>query len=133
MAPPPDGDRGGKGQEPLAEWSSDEADLLRGLFLAEAEGHLRQIADAQQALARIADGEPGATAQAIAGLYRELHSLKGAAGSVGFGAISRAAHDLAEPCAEIQGGRLAATRGVLGRVDEGGARRRRPLGWARPA
>jgi chemotaxis protein histidine kinase CheA len=130
MAPPP---RDGPPAEPLGEWNPDEAELLRGLFLAEAEGHLRQIGDAQQALARAADGPPGGATRAIEALFRELHSLKGAAGSVGLGAVSQAAHDLEELCAEIQSGRLAATPGILERVDEGVASLRALLEGARAA
>jgi chemotaxis protein histidine kinase CheA/ActR/RegA family two-component response regulator len=117
--------------EPLAEWNSDDAELLRGLFLAEAEGHLRQIADAQQLLSRAADGEP--VTQAIDALFRQLHSLKGAAGSVGFSSIAQAAHDLEELCAELHSGRLAPTPGILERLDEGVASLRALLDGARSA
>jgi chemotaxis protein histidine kinase CheA len=125
---PKDGEPGA-----LGEWNPDEADLLRGLFLAEAEGHLRQIIDAQQGLGRAAEIAPEATRRAIEGLFRELHSLKGAAGSVGFGAIASAAHDLEELCAEIHGGRLVATPGILERIDEGVAGLRALLEGARAA
>jgi chemotaxis protein histidine kinase CheA/ActR/RegA family two-component response regulator len=130
MAEPP---RDGTGAEPLAEWSPDEAEVLRELFLAEAEGHLRRIIDAEQALARAAEGAPGAATLAIDGLYSELHSLKGAAGSVGFGAIGQAAHDIEELCAEIQSGQLAVTPGILERLDEGVASLRALLEGARAA
>jgi chemosensory pili system protein ChpA (sensor histidine kinase/response regulator) len=119
--------------EPLAEWNPEESELLRELFLAEAEDHLRHIADAQQALIRAAERLPGADSAAIADLFRDLHRLKGAAGSVGFAAIGRAAHDLEGLCAEIQSGRLAATPGILERLDEGVASLRALLEGARAA
>jgi chemotaxis protein histidine kinase CheA/ActR/RegA family two-component response regulator len=122
---PPDGG------EPLGEWNSEDAELLRGLFLAEAEGHLRQIADAQQLLGRAAEGEP--VTEAIDALFRQLHSLKGAAGSVGFSSIAQAAHDLEELCAELRSGRLAPTPGILERLDEGVASLRALLEGARAA
>ena len=128
--------------EPLAEWNQEEADLLRGLFLSEAEGHLRHIAEAQQALARATEAAPpGAPpgmgpapeTEAVDGLFRHLHTLKGAAGSVGFGGIAQAAHDLEELCADIRTGQLAPTPGILERIDEGVASLRALLDGARAA
>ena len=112
---------GDKPTEPLAEWNAEEAELLRGLFLGEAEIHLRHIADAQQALARLSDYPM----EAIDTLFRHLHTLKGAAGSVGFGAVGQAAHDLEELCADIRSGNLAPTPGILERIDEGVAKARK--------
>src|SRR3954453_21522543 len=120
-----------EGTEPLSEWNPEEADLLRGLFLAEAEGHLHHIAEAQQVLARASEGTSEVSADAVDGLFRHLHTLKGAAGSVGFGAIAQAAHDLEELCAEIRTGNLAPTPGILERIDEGVASLRALLEGAR--
>ena len=131
MADQPDRD---PGPEPLAEWNAEEAELLRGLFLGEADVHLRHIADAQQALARASEHYPEAgTTEAIDVVFRHLHTLKGAAGSVGFGAIGQAAHDLEELCADIRAGNLAPTPGILERIDEGVASLRALLDGARAA
>jgi chemotaxis protein histidine kinase CheA len=127
------GDREEGGVEPLAEWNAEEAELLRGLFLGEAEVHLRHIGDAQQALARASLHTPEAGAEAIDALFRHLHTLKGAAGSVGFGTIGQAAHDLEELCADIRTGNLAPTPGILERIDEGVASLRALLDGARAA
>jgi chemotaxis protein histidine kinase CheA/ActR/RegA family two-component response regulator len=104
------------GGEPSATDDGDEGELLRGMFLEEALVHLGEIAEAQQALARA--GEGGARVEAVDALLRHLHSLKGAAGSVGFDSIGRAAHDIEELCAEIRVGSLAPTPGILDRIDE---------------
>lgn len=102
---------------PSGDWSAEDGDLLRGLFIDEAEGHLHAIGEAQAALARAPDGVlPGDTVDA---LFRHLHSLKGAAGSVGFEAIGRAAHELEELIAEIRQGQVALTAGILEHLDEG--------------
>jgi chemotaxis protein histidine kinase CheA len=61
---------------------SDEAELLRSLFLDEAQSHLAEIAEAQQALAGA--HEDGERLAAVEAMLRHLHTLKGAAGSVGF-------------------------------------------------
>jgi chemotaxis protein histidine kinase CheA len=121
------------GPEPLAEWNAEEAELLRGLFLGEADIHLRHIADAQQGLARAAEHPPEAALEAIDIIFRHLHTLKGAAGSVGFGAIGQATHDLEELCADIRSGNLAPTPGILERIDEGVASLRALLDGARAA
>jgi chemotaxis protein histidine kinase CheA len=102
---------------PSGEWSADEADLLRGLFIDEAQGHLHHIAEAQATLARAPDD--AVPADAVDALFRHLHSLKGAAGSVGFEAIGRSAHELEELISEIRQGHVALTAGILERLDEG--------------
>ena len=119
MAPPAkDGsDNGERG--PLGEWTPNEAELLRGLFLDEAEKHLRQIAEAQRALARAAETTLDVDPSLVDALFRHLHTLKGSAGSVAHDAIARAAHELEELCAEMRSGKLAPTFGILERIDEG--------------
>ena len=104
---------------PLGEWNPSEAELLRGLFLDEADKHLRHIAEAQRALARAAEATLEVDPQLVDALFRHLHTLKGAAGSVGHEVIARAAHDLEELCAEMRIGKLAPTFGMLERIDEG--------------
>lgn len=121
------------GPEPLAEWQAEDAELLRNLFLGEAEDHVRRMTDAQQVLARRGRPPTPDDAGPIDLLFRHLHSLKGAAGSVGFDAIARAAHELEELCAEIRAGHLAATPGILERIDEGIEGLRAMLDGARAA
>src|SRR5687767_4079053 len=75
------------------------------------------MTDAQRALGGVPEGAPAT--EAATSLLRHLHSLKGSAGSVGIQAIARAAHETEELCAEIRGGRLAVTAGILERLDEG--------------
>jgi chemotaxis protein histidine kinase CheA/CheY-like chemotaxis protein len=127
--PPADGNGG----EPLGEWQPEEAEFLRGLFLDEAQDHLRHMTEAQHLLARASESPAHVPAEAIDGLFRHLHTLKGAAGSVGFESIGRAAHDLEELCAEIRSGSLAPTPGILERIDEGVAGLRALLDGARAA
>ncbi len=108
----------GAGREPLSEWQADEAQMIRGLFLQEAHDHLRRIVEAQRVLT-LAATEGALQTDAIDGLLRSLHTLKGAAGSVGFGAIANATHDLEGLCADIRGGTLAPTPGILECIDNG--------------
>ncbi len=117
MASP--GGKGSDGGGPLGEWNPNEAELLRSLFLDEAEKHMRQIGEAQQSLARAADANLQVAPELVDALFRHLHTLKGAAGSVSHDAIARAAHELEELCAEIRTGKLAPTFGILERIDEG--------------
>jgi chemotaxis protein histidine kinase CheA/ActR/RegA family two-component response regulator len=113
-----DGSDGGE-RSPLGEWNPSEAELLRSLFLDEADKHLRHIAEAQRALARAAESTLDVDPQIVDALFRHLHTLKGAAGSVGHDAIARATNELEELCAEMRTGKLAPTFGILERVDEG--------------
>ena len=91
---------------------SDEAELLRALFLEEALSHLAEIVEAQQALA--AATEEGERLLAVDAMLRHLHTLKGAAGSVGFESIGRSAHDIEELCAEDPRRQPGAHRGDPG-------------------
>jgi chemosensory pili system protein ChpA (sensor histidine kinase/response regulator) len=119
MDPPAKNGTGNGERRPLSEWNPSEAELLRGLFLDEADKHLRHIAEAQQALARAAETTLDVDPQLVDALFRHLHTLKGAAGSVAHDAIARAAHELEELCAEMRSGKLAPTFGILERIDEG--------------
>ncbi len=114
----------------LGDWNPEEAELLRALFLEEADRYLQQMADAQQALAGAVEGTQ-AGAEALDSLLRPLHTLKGAAGSVGFDAVARATHDLEEICADVRAGALASTPGILECIDEGVAKLRALLEGAR--
>ncbi len=113
-----DGDGSGE-HESLQEWNGGETDMLRGLFLEEAEKHLNRIAEAQKLLSRASETSLDIAPEAVDVLFRHLHTLKGSAGSVGFDAVARAAHELEELCTEIRRGQLAPTFGILERVDEG--------------
>ncbi len=105
--------------------------MVRGLFLEEAQEHLKHITEAQTVLARVSEGTLSVGTEVVDVLFRHLHTLKGAAGSVGFGGIARAAHDLEELCAEMRTGQLAPTPGILERMDEGVASLRALLEGAR--
>ena len=98
------------------EGGDDDAELLRGIFLEEALLHLEQIGEATASLGRAADRSE--VVEAVDALLRHLHTLKGAAGSVGFEAIGRTAHELEELCTEIRSGALAPTPGIVDRIDE---------------
>ena len=113
-----DGSDGGE-RGPLGEWNPSEAELLRSLFLDEADKHLRHITEAQRVLAHAAEATLEVDPQIVDALFRHLHTLKGAAGSVGHDSIARATNELEELCAEMRIGKLAPTFGILERIDEG--------------
>ena len=131
MAGKPDGSDGGGA--PTQEWSAGETDMLRGLFLEEAEKHLGRILEAQKLLSHASEATLEISPEVVDVLFRHLHTLKGSAGSVGFTAVSRAAHELEELCTEIRRGQLAPTFGILERIDEGVAEIRALLTSARLA
>lgn len=111
-----------KSVDPMDEWDPADAEMLRGLFLDEAEGHLQRLQTAYAALtdaAASATFEPGDNVDA---LFRALHTLKGAAGSVGHDAVAAAAHELEDLCAEIRTGQLYPTPGIIERMGEDLAR-----------
>jgi chemosensory pili system protein ChpA (sensor histidine kinase/response regulator) len=112
-------DSGEQGADGSQLGTSGESDMLRNLFLEEAEKHLGRIADAQRLLSRASESSLDVSPEVVDVLFRHLHTLKGSAGSVGFDAVARAAHDLEELCAEIRRGQLAPTFGILERIDEG--------------
>ncbi len=122
------------GPEPLSEWRADEAQLIRGLFLEEATDHLRRLTESARGLAQVsADAGADVRTEAVDNILRHLHTLKGAAGSVGFGAIANAAHELEDLCAEVRSGALAPTPGILECIDEGVCGLRALLDGARGA
>ncbi|MCG5051854.1 MAG: response regulator [Myxococcales bacterium] len=114
MSAPPHGPYPAGPSEPMDEWAPADAEALRNLFLDEAAGHLQR---ADSALARLGHTRGDATDE-IDTLFRSLHTLKGAAGTVGQAAIADVAHGLEELCAELREGRLAPTGGILDRMGE---------------
>jgi chemotaxis protein histidine kinase CheA/CheY-like chemotaxis protein len=112
-------------------WNAGETEMLRNLFLEEAEKHLGRIAEAQKLLSRATSSTLDISPDVVDVLFRHLHTLKGSAGSVGFDSIARAAHELEELCTEIRRGQLAPTFGILERIDEGVAEIRALLTSAR--
>lgn len=107
------------GEQPAPLLNAGESEMLRNLFLEEAEKHLARITDAQRLLSRASEASLDVSPEVVDVLFRHLHTLKGSAGSVGFDAVARAAHDLEELCSEIRRGQLAPTFGILERIDEG--------------
>jgi len=128
------GDSSGSGEHAaLPEWNVGETEMLRSLFLEEAEKHLGRITEAQKSLSRASAATLDISPDVVDVLFRHLHTLKGSAGSVGFDAVARAAHELEELCTEIRRGQLAPTFGILERIDEGVAEIRALLSSARLA
>ena len=123
----------GGGNVPAPDWNPGETDMLRGLFLEEAEKYLGHIIEAQKLLSHASEATLEISPDVVDVLFRHLHTLKGSAGSVGFDAVSRAAHELEELCTEIRRGQLAPTFGILERIDEGVAEIRALLSSARLA
>jgi chemosensory pili system protein ChpA (sensor histidine kinase/response regulator) len=89
---------------------------LRRMFLDESSAHLAAVEVALDSLKQ-ADAEPALMAAAER-MLRHLHTLKGAAGSVGLDGIGDAAHRLEELCADVHARRLEPTFGVLEILDE---------------
>jgi chemosensory pili system protein ChpA (sensor histidine kinase/response regulator) len=131
MANNPDNKDGSGEHEAPLEWNAAETEMLRSLFLDEAEKHLGRIAEAQKLLSRASAATLDVSPEVVDVLFRHLHTLKGSAGSVGFDAVARAAHELEELCTEIRRGQLAPTFGMLERIDEGVAEIRALLTSAR--
>jgi two-component system chemotaxis sensor kinase CheA len=74
-------------------------DEFRPLFIEEAKGQLERIASGLLVL----EAAPGDQA-AIAGILREAHTMKGAAGMVGMMRVSRLAHRLEDLLVELRAG-----------------------------
>jgi two-component system chemotaxis sensor kinase CheA len=74
-------------------------DEFRPLFIQEAKGHLERIASGLLVL----EAAPGDQA-AIAGILREAHTMKGAAGMVGMMRVSHHAHRLEDLLVELRAG-----------------------------
>src|ERR1700694_4520739 len=74
-------------------------DEFRPLFVEEAKGHLERITSGLLIL----EASPGDQA-AIAGMLREAHTRKGAAGMVGMMRVSHLAHRLEDLLVELRAG-----------------------------
>jgi two-component system, chemotaxis family, sensor kinase CheA len=82
------------------------------LFVAEAREHI--VAASELASA---EGERAEAADGLRELFRHVHSIKGMAASMGFGAMSALAHDAESLMDDVRQGHLAAdrhTRRILG-------------------
>ena len=79
-------------------------DEFRPLFVEEAKGHLERIASGLLALESAPDDQA-----AIAGILREAHTMKGAAGMVGMMRVSRLAHRLEDLLVELRAGTRRST------------------------
>jgi two-component system chemotaxis sensor kinase CheA len=79
-------------------------DEFRPLFIEEAKGHLERIASGLLVL----EASPGDQA-AIAGILREAHTMKGAAGMVGMIRVSHLAHRLEDLLVELRAGTRRST------------------------
>jgi two-component system chemotaxis sensor kinase CheA len=79
-------------------------DEFRPLFVEEAKGHLERIASGLLALESAPDDQ-----DAIAGILREAHTMKGAAGMVGMMRVSRLAHRLEDLLVELRAGTRRST------------------------
>lgn len=84
-----------EGDEP---WGEAEADLLRGIFVEEAEQHLEAMSAALFHL----EGEPGSGRGPVEDLLRSVHTLKGSAATVGRMDIGKAAHRLEDELAGLR-------------------------------
>lgn len=104
--------------DPIDECDPADAEMLRLLFLNEAEGHLQRLDAAYEGLVDAASAPGFAPGKDVDALFRALHTLKGAAGSVGHDAIAQAAHEMEDLCAEIRSGELLPTPGILERFSE---------------
>jgi len=74
-------------------------DEFRPLFVEEAKGHLERIASGLLALESAPDDQA-----VIDGIFREAHTMKGAAGMVGMMRVSRLAHRLEDLLVELRAG-----------------------------
>jgi two-component system chemotaxis sensor kinase CheA len=79
-------------------------DEFRPLFVEEAKGHLERIASGLLTLESAPDDQ-----SAIDGIFREAHTMKGAAGMVGMMRVSRLAHRLEDLLVELRAGTRRST------------------------
>jgi chemosensory pili system protein ChpA (sensor histidine kinase/response regulator) len=89
-------------------FSLADQEMLRGFFLEESYEHLES---AQRTLLTLARG--AAPDDPLAELFRTLHTLKGAAGTVGLGDVSEAAHALEDGVLALQAVDLPIDRETL--------------------
>ncbi|MEA2496559.1 MAG: two-component system, chemotaxis family, sensor kinase CheA, partial [Thermoleophilaceae bacterium] len=74
-------------------------DEFRQLFQQEAEGRLTRLGESAMAL------ESGGDPELIQELFRDAHSIKGAAAMVGFGEVARVAHKLEDILDQLRSGK----------------------------
>jgi two-component system chemotaxis sensor kinase CheA len=79
-------------------------DEFRPMFVEEAKGHLERIASGLLALETAPDDQA-----AIDAVFREAHTMKGAAGMVGMMRVSRLAHRLEDLLVELRAGTRRST------------------------
>ncbi|MDQ6877423.1 MAG: response regulator [Candidatus Dormibacteraeota bacterium] len=79
-------------------------DEFRPLFVEEAKGHIERITSGLLALESAPDDQ-----SVIDGIFREAHTMKGAAGMVGMMRVSRLAHRLEDLLVELRAGKRRST------------------------
>ena len=94
----------GAGEEPAGFETGELEDEFRPLFIEEAKGHLERIASGLLALEAAPDDQA-----AIDAIFREAHTMKGAAGMVGMMRVSRLAHRLEDLLVELRDKKRRAT------------------------
>jgi len=99
-------------------YGPDDARVLRALFLEEVGNYLDRILQAAEGFVHSTSHPDFVPGEELDALFRALHTLKGAAGSVGHGAIAQATHDLEDLCADIRHGRLTPTPGIIERMED---------------
>src|SRR5687767_13211196 len=83
---------------------SGHEEEFRRLFAEEAETRLRRLATELLQLEEV-----GSNPDLVASIFRDAHTLKGAAGMVGLTGISRIAHVMEDLLEELRDGRRLAT------------------------
>jgi two-component system chemotaxis sensor kinase CheA len=94
----------GAGEEPAGLETGELEDEFRPLFVEEAKGHLERIASGLIQLESAPDDKA-----ALDGIFREAHTMKGAAGMVGMMRVSSLAHRLEDLLVELRAGTLRST------------------------
>lgn len=98
-------------EDELLEVQVDQDRALLDEFLTESTEHLEHIEEGLLELGRDATSE-----EAIAGLFRAFHSLKGLAGFLGLGPMQRLAHESESLLDLVRGGQRPANSGVIDAV-----------------
>ena len=96
-------------------------DSLRTLFAQEAEQRLARLGQLVLELERT---EIGDSADIIAEVFREVHTLKGSAAVVGFDGVGRYAHGVEEKLGQLRSGSVTPTTAII----DAPARGDRPTG-----
>jgi two-component system chemotaxis sensor kinase CheA len=85
-------------------------DRLRTLFVQEAEQRLGRLG---QLVLELEQSDVGESADVIAEIFREVHTLKGSAAVVGFEDIGRYAHGVEEKLGLLRSGSVPLTRAII--------------------